>query len=88
MAAVKRLSLPASPRISEAGKITNMYRSVVVETGCSLVGSGEQRIEISLVPEESTSSSSRTVSQLVQDSLVKLPIQSSSPSPTSGAKPV
>ncbi|KAK4392087.1 Serine/threonine-protein kinase KIPK2 [Sesamum angolense] len=88
MAAVKRLSLPASPRISEAGKITNMYRSVVVETGCSLVGSGEQRIEISLVPEESTSSSSRTVSQLVQDSLVKSPIQSSSPSPTSGAKPV
>ncbi|KAL0316123.1 UNVERIFIED_CONTAM: Serine/threonine-protein kinase KIPK2 [Sesamum radiatum] len=88
MAAVKRLSLPASPRISEAGKITNMYRSVVVETGCSLVGGGEQRIEISLVPEESTSSSSRTVSQLVQDSLVKSPIRSSSPSPTSGAKPV
>ncbi|XP_011077889.1 serine/threonine-protein kinase D6PKL1 [Sesamum indicum] len=88
MAAVKRLSLPASPRISEAGKITNMYRSVVVETGCSLVGGGEQRIEISLVPEESTSSSSRTVSRLVQDSLVKSPTQSSSPSPTSGAKPV
>ncbi|KAK4432542.1 Serine/threonine-protein kinase KIPK2 [Sesamum alatum] len=92
MAAVKRMSLPASPRISEAGKITtNMYRSVVVETGeagCSLVGGGEQRIEISLVPEESTSSSSRTVSRLVQDSAVKSPTQSSSSSPNSGAKPV
>ncbi|CAI9778937.1 unnamed protein product [Fraxinus pennsylvanica] len=34
MAAIRRLSMPpASPRISEAGKITNLYRSVVVEPG-------------------------------------------------------
>ncbi|KAL7092211.1 hypothetical protein ACP275_12G151700 [Erythranthe tilingii] len=55
MAAVKRSSMPASPRVSEAGKITNMYRSVVVETG----EYGPSHVEICLVPEESTSNSSR-----------------------------
>ncbi|KAL1566064.1 serine/threonine-protein kinase D6PKL1-like [Salvia divinorum] len=56
MAAVKRKSLPASPRVSEAGKIANIYRSVVVETGessCSSVESQARRIEIFLVPEQS-----------------------------------
>ncbi|KAL2485300.1 Serine/threonine-protein kinase KIPK [Abeliophyllum distichum] len=45
MAAMKRLSMPpASPRVSEAGKITNLYRSAVVEAGESgfpRLGSGE-----------------------------------------------
>ncbi|KAK6152319.1 hypothetical protein DH2020_014954 [Rehmannia glutinosa] len=55
MAAIKRSSMPASPRISEAGKITNMYRSVVVETGEPGGSPLERRIEISLVPEENSS---------------------------------
>ncbi|KAK6126337.1 hypothetical protein DH2020_039909 [Rehmannia glutinosa] len=61
MAAIKRSSMPASPRISEAGKITNMYRSVVVETGEPGGSPLERRIEISLVPEENSSSSSSMV---------------------------
>ncbi|XP_047967786.1 serine/threonine-protein kinase D6PKL1 isoform X1 [Salvia hispanica] len=64
MAAMKRLSLPASPRVSEAGKIANMYRSVGIETGessCSSVESEARRIEISLVPEQSASCSSGTL---------------------------
>ncbi|KAK6126317.1 hypothetical protein DH2020_039962 [Rehmannia glutinosa] len=61
MAAIKRSSMPASPRISEAGKITNMYRSVVVETGEPGGSPLERRIEISLVPEENSSSSSNMV---------------------------
>lgn len=83
MAAVKRLSLPASPRISETGKITNMYRSVVVETGessCSSVESGARRIEISLVPEENASCSSEILPPLLQDSASTSTTQSSSPS--------
>ncbi|KAG8374142.1 hypothetical protein BUALT_Bualt11G0100100 [Buddleja alternifolia] len=54
MAAVKRSSMPASPRISEAGKISNIYKSVVVESG----ELNRSRIEMSLVPQESTSSTS------------------------------
>ncbi|PIN16823.1 putative serine/threonine protein kinase [Handroanthus impetiginosus] len=71
MASMKRLSMAASPRISGAGRITNMYRSVVVETGetgCSLVEGGEHRIEISLVPEENASSSYSAVKSATQSS--------------------
>lgn len=74
MAAVKRMSLPASPRISEAGKITNMYRSVVVETGessSSSVESEARRIEISLVPEQNASCSYEVVPQSIEDSALK-----------------
>ncbi|KAL3532066.1 hypothetical protein ACH5RR_005587 [Cinchona calisaya] len=59
MAAMKRLSKPpGSPGVLEAGRITNLYRSVVVETGDSdlpIIEGREGRVEISLVPEESTS---------------------------------
>ncbi|KAH6797598.1 hypothetical protein C2S52_022152 [Perilla frutescens var. hirtella] len=91
MAAVKRLSLPASPRISEAGKITNMYRSVVVETGessCSSLEGGARRIEISLVPEESASCSSETLPSLLQDSALPSTTHSSNSSPRFGVKPI
>lgn len=60
MAAMKRLSKPpGSPALSEAGRNTNLYRSVVIESGESslLIPEGKGRVEISLVPEESTSSS-------------------------------
>ncbi|KAL3536140.1 hypothetical protein ACH5RR_004601 [Cinchona calisaya] len=59
MAAMKRLSKPpGSPGVLEAGKVTNLCRSVVVEAGDSglpLTESRGGRVEISLVPEESTS---------------------------------
>ncbi|KAL0347077.1 UNVERIFIED_CONTAM: Serine/threonine-protein kinase KIPK2 [Sesamum calycinum] len=70
MAAVKRMSMPASPRISESGKITNLYRSVMVEaggSGCSPAG-GERRTEIPRVKEESTSYSSGTLIRGHQES--------------------
>ncbi|XAR64651.1 Non-specific serine/threonine protein kinase [Bertholletia excelsa] len=68
MAAVKRLSKTAtnSPRISEAGKIFSLYRSVVVETGESSGSLNEESgkgLEISLVPEEGSSNSSRNLPQ-------------------------
>ncbi|KAG6403813.1 hypothetical protein SASPL_136046 [Salvia splendens] len=71
MAAMKRLSLPASPRVSEAGKIANMCRFVGVETGessCSSVESEAQRIEITLIPEQSASCSSGTLLPSLNDS--------------------
>ncbi|KAK4481166.1 hypothetical protein RD792_012047 [Penstemon davidsonii] len=67
MAAVKRSSMPASPRISEVGIITNLYRSSLVEAGESSRGK-ECRIEVSLVPEESTSYSSDTLPQSTDSS--------------------
>ncbi|KAE8664175.1 BTB/POZ domain-containing protein FBL11-like [Hibiscus syriacus] len=63
MAAMKRKSISiSSPGVSEAGRIKNLFKSVVVESssgsGCS-GGEGKQGvIEISLVPEESKSASS------------------------------
>ncbi|PSS01383.1 Serine/threonine-protein kinase [Actinidia chinensis var. chinensis] len=61
LAAMKRLSKSTcSPRDSEAGKIANLYRSSVVETGESSGALNEvngRGLEISLVPEEGTSSS-------------------------------
>lgn len=74
MAAVKRMSLPASPRISEAGKITNMYRSVVVETGessSSSVESEAHRIEISLIPEQNASCSYEILPPSIKESMLK-----------------
>ncbi|XP_051131595.1 protein kinase G11A-like [Andrographis paniculata] len=65
MAAMKRLSMQsASPRVSEAGKITNLYRSVVAAaaaggsggSGCSPAQGGDGRREG--LTEESTSYSS------------------------------
>ncbi|KAL1541371.1 serine/threonine-protein kinase D6PKL2-like [Salvia divinorum] len=73
MAAMKRLSLPASPRVSESGKIANMYRSVVVETGessCSFVESGARRIEITLTPEQTAPCSSGTLPSSLKDSVL------------------
>ncbi|TKY53062.1 Serine/threonine-protein kinase KIPK [Spatholobus suberectus] len=59
MAAMKRLSKSsASPRISEVGRIQTLYNSVVAEgrrSGPSNVESKGSTIEISLVPEESSS---------------------------------
>ncbi|KAA8518605.1 hypothetical protein F0562_016079 [Nyssa sinensis] len=70
MAATKWLSKAAgSPRVSEAGKITSLYRSVVVEGGESSVSLGEDKgrgVEISLIPEESVSNSSEKMSQYLQ----------------------
>ncbi|KAK6139993.1 hypothetical protein DH2020_026267 [Rehmannia glutinosa] len=71
MAAVKRLSMPASPRISEAGKATNSYRSV----GCSPL------------TEESTSYSSETLTRTKQDSFKKAATKSSCSSPSYIVKP-
>ncbi|KAE8733984.1 Serine/threonine-protein kinase D6PKL1 [Hibiscus syriacus] len=57
MAAMKRKSMSiSSPGVSEAGRIKNLFKSVVVEStsgsGCS-VGEGKRGVvEISLVPEE------------------------------------
>ncbi|CAK9159573.1 unnamed protein product [Ilex paraguariensis] len=85
MAAMKRLSKsPGSPRLSEVGKITSMYRSVVVEAGGSslpLAGDKEGRVEISLVPEERTSKSSEKNPQCLQESKVKSLNHSSPSSP-------
>ncbi|KAK6147175.1 hypothetical protein DH2020_018087 [Rehmannia glutinosa] len=71
MAAVKRLSMPASPRISEAGKATNPYRSV----GCSPV------------TKESTSYSSETLTRTKHDSSKKAATKSSCSSPSYIVKP-
>ncbi|KAG5553354.1 hypothetical protein RHGRI_011281 [Rhododendron griersonianum] len=60
MASMKRLSKSStSPRVSEAGKIASLYRSVVVEAGESSHSRNEMyrgEVEISLVPEECTNS--------------------------------
>ncbi|CAN1860380.1 Serine/threonine-protein kinase KIPK1 [Linum perenne] len=55
MAAMKRMSKPpmASPRVSEAGKIKNMYSSsMAAENKKADLGKGSM-VEVSLVPEES-----------------------------------
>ncbi|XP_022767133.1 serine/threonine-protein kinase D6PKL1-like [Durio zibethinus] len=65
MAAMKRLSMStSSPGVSEAGRIKSLFNSVVVETasGSGLPRDEEDKrsmVEISLVPEESKSASSR-----------------------------
>ncbi|KAH6762219.1 KCBP-interacting protein kinase [Perilla frutescens var. hirtella] len=81
MAAMKRLSMQsASPRISEAGKNSNLYRSLVIEvggSGCSPAHIGESRREIYPVAEESTSYSSGSLTQCHHDSFKKSAAQSS-----------
>ncbi|KAE8037480.1 hypothetical protein FH972_010066 [Carpinus fangiana] len=70
MAAMKRLSKPASsPGVSEAGTIKRLYRAVVVEANGSgtpsRAGKGNL-MEISLVPEESTSKFSDMMPESMQ----------------------
>ncbi|PIM98381.1 putative serine/threonine protein kinase [Handroanthus impetiginosus] len=80
MAAVKRLSMPsASPRISEAGKIMNLYRSVVGEAG----GSGCSPPD----GQESTSCSYENFTRSRQDSFKNSATQSSVSSPSYSVKP-
>ncbi|KAL8505062.1 hypothetical protein ACS0TY_016320 [Phlomoides rotata] len=78
MAALKRSSMPASPRTSEAGKFNNIYRSAAVEIGES---------SFSLV-EEYAPSSSRILPRLLPDSASTSASQSSNSSPRLGVKPV
>ncbi|GLT55158.1 hypothetical protein SLA2020_283040 [Shorea laevis] len=70
MAAMKRLSKPvSSPGVSEAGTIKRLYRAVVVEANGSgtpaRAGKGKL-MEISLVPEESTSKFSDMMPESMQ----------------------
>ncbi|EOY08170.1 Protein kinase domain - like 10 [Theobroma cacao] len=86
MAAMKRLSMSvSSPGISEAGRIKSLFNSVVVE---SASGSGLSRdedkgsmVEISLVPEESKSTSSRMMAVPHQAPKIKSLSQSVNSSP-------
>ncbi|KAK9289601.1 hypothetical protein L1049_007757 [Liquidambar formosana] len=79
MAAMKRLSKSAcSPRVSEAGRIKNLYRAVVVEASESGKGGIE---EISLVSEGSTSTSSEKIPQYQQVPRIKWSNQSAQSSP-------
>ncbi|KAL1549313.1 hypothetical protein AAHA92_17435 [Salvia divinorum] len=84
MAAIKRLSMTStSPRISEAGKNTNLFRSVVTEAGgsrCSPAQIQESRKEIFPMTEEITSFSSRSLTWCHR-SFKSSPIQSSSSTP-------
>ncbi|KAL6585458.1 hypothetical protein OROMI_002102 [Orobanche minor] len=75
MAALKRSSMPASPRISEAGKNSSFYRSPLE--------SRERKVEMLLMPEENTASSSHMVPRAAQDFVVKstLATKNSSSSP-------
>ncbi|XP_059667470.1 serine/threonine-protein kinase D6PKL1-like [Cornus florida] len=67
MAATKRLFKPTtSPRVSEASKITSLYRSIVVEPGKSsipLKEGKEKGVKTSVVPEEGTSDPSNKIPQ-------------------------
>ncbi|KAI7984081.1 Serine/threonine-protein kinase KIPK1 [Camellia lanceoleosa] len=80
MAAMKRLSKPGgSSRASEAGTIKRLYRSVVVEAGESGLALNEGKgnlVEISLVPEGSTSNFSEKMSESGQLPEVELLNQS------------
>ncbi|XP_022899483.1 serine/threonine-protein kinase D6PKL1-like [Olea europaea var. sylvestris] len=90
MAAMKRISAPASPRISEVGMITNLYRSVVIEageSGFSVAEGGQQGLEISQVPEEGTSCYLEKAPQFLQKPVAKFPTQSVHSSHSFGVKP-
>ncbi|KZV52867.1 KCBP-interacting protein kinase isoform 1 [Dorcoceras hygrometricum] len=84
VAAMKRLSMTtASPRISEASRITELYRSVVAEageSGCPVNEDGQTRINHSPVLQDSVSISSNLIPGITQHSVVKVATQSSSPS--------
>lgn len=77
MAAMKRLSKPASsPGMSEAGNIKRLYRAVVVEANGSGTPSRAGKanlMEISLVPEESTSKFSNMIPESMQVPESELP---------------
>ncbi|CAL5422190.1 unnamed protein product [Camellia sinensis] len=85
MAAMKRLSKAAcSPRVSEAGKIASLYRSVVVEAGESSGSLNEVNrggLGISLMPKESTSKSSEKLPQYLLAPKMKSSNQSAHSSP-------
>ncbi|KAA8550203.1 hypothetical protein F0562_001887 [Nyssa sinensis] len=76
MAAMKRLSKPAgSSRVSEAGTIKNLYRAVVVqatESGLPLNEGKGNLVEISLVPERSSSNFSRMMPESPQGCKMEL----------------
>ncbi|XP_075489983.1 serine/threonine-protein kinase D6PKL1-like isoform X1 [Primulina tabacum] len=90
VAAMKRLSVTtASPRISEASRITELYRSVVAEAGesaFSINEDGKLRIKNSLVLQDSISNSSNLVPGMIQGSVVKVATLSSNP--CLGGKPI
>ncbi|XP_057951559.1 serine/threonine-protein kinase D6PKL2 [Malania oleifera] len=83
MAAMKRISKsPGSSRVSDVGRIKNLYKSVVLEpgqSGLSLDGDKQCIVEISLVPEESTSNPSKIAQYGVPK--MKLPSKSATSSP-------
>ncbi|KAK3043564.1 hypothetical protein RJ639_002143 [Escallonia herrerae] len=85
MAANKRLpKAPGSPAVSEAGKLSILYRSIVVETrksGSSLAEGRNGKFEISLVPEESTSNSLGKMPQYLQEPSTKSANHSACSSP-------
>lgn len=88
MAAMKRLSKPpGSPALSEAGRTANLYRSVVIQTGESGLPLSEGRVEISLVPEESTSSSIESGHEYNKEPKCWSAEQSAHSSPRFGVKP-
>ncbi|XP_077235850.1 serine/threonine-protein kinase KIPK2-like [Tasmannia lanceolata] len=70
MAAAKRLSKPAGlSRVSEAGNIKRLYRTVVVQSNESGLPLSEDKgtlVEISLVPEKSTQTSSEKTNGSLQ----------------------
>ncbi|XP_022745958.1 serine/threonine-protein kinase KIPK2-like [Durio zibethinus] len=86
MAAMKRLSMSASsPGVSEAGRIKSLFNSVVVEaaSGSGLPRDEDKgsRVEISLVPEESKSTSSRMTAVPHQAPNIKSLSQNANSSP-------
>ncbi|OMO68287.1 hypothetical protein COLO4_29789 [Corchorus olitorius] len=88
MAAMKRVSMSvSSPGVSEAGRIKSLFNSVVVEppSGSGLSRDEDKRsmVEISLVPEESKSTSSRMMAVPHQDPKIKSLSQSANSSPRS-----
>ncbi|XP_042482379.1 serine/threonine-protein kinase D6PKL1-like [Macadamia integrifolia] len=82
-AAMKRLSKPASG-VSEAGTIKRLYRTVVVdanESGLSLDEGKGSMVEISLVPEDSSSNCSKKMTEPLQVHRAKVLNQSAQSSP-------
>ncbi|XP_075509187.1 serine/threonine-protein kinase KIPK1-like [Primulina tabacum] len=79
MASLKRLSMPASPRISESGRISNFSLPA---------GGGSCRTAISRVPEDGTLRSFETSPCCVQESVVGLNAESSGPCSSFGVKPI
>ncbi|KAK8531924.1 hypothetical protein V6N13_131282 [Hibiscus sabdariffa] len=80
MAAMKRLSMSTgSPRLSEAGRIKSLLNSVVVDAASGLGHSRDEdkgsMVEVSLVPEESKSNSSRIMDMPQQAPKNKPPSQ-------------